>query len=85
MEVAMRDPLLFDIGKQVLQEVAGVAHGQNVVINPNLVQSKLDMAADYPKNLYASMYHDLVAGKKLEVEGIFGYVAKVGQRTGIPT
>ena len=85
MEVAMQDPLLFDIGKRILQEIAAVAHGQNVAINPNLVQSKLDIAIGYPTNLYASMYHDLVAGKKLEVEGIFGYAAKVGQRTGVPT
>ena len=31
------------------------------------------------------MYHDLVAGKKIEVEGIFGYVSKAGQRCAIPT
>mgnify|MGYP006420586305 CR=1 FL=1 len=43
------------------------------------------VAAGYPPNLYASMYHDLTAGKKIEVEGIFGYVAKAGQRLGIPT
>ena len=85
MEVAMQDPLLFDIGKRVLQEIAAVARAKNVAINPNLVQTKLDIAANYPPNLYASMYHDLAAGKKIEVEGIFGYVAKTGQRLGIPT
>ena len=85
MEVAMQDPLLFDIGKRILQEIAAVARAKNVAINPNLVQAKLDIAANYPPNLYASMYHDLAAGKKIEVEGIFGYVAKTGQRLGIPT
>ena len=85
MEVAMQDPLLFDIGKRVLQEIAAVARAKNVAINPNLGQAKLDIAANYPPNLYASMYHDLAAGKKIEVEGIFGYVAKTGQRLGIPT
>ena len=85
MEVAMQDPLLFDIGKRVLQEIAAVARANNVAVNPNLVQAKLDIAANYPPNLYASMYHDLAAGKKIEVEGIFGYVAKTGQRLGIPT
>ena len=85
MEVAMQDPLLFDIGKRVLQEIAAVARAKNVAINPNLVQAKLDIAANYPPNLYASMYHDLAVGKKIEVEGIFGYVAKTGQRLGIPT
>ena len=85
MEVAMQDPLLFDIGKRVLQEIAAVARAKNVAINPNLVQAKLDIAANYPPNLYASMYHDLAESKKIEVEGIFGYVAKTGQRLGIPT
>ena len=85
MEVAMQDPLLFDIGKRVLQEIAVVARAKNVAINPGLVQAKLDIAAGYPPNLYASMYHDLTAGKKIEVEGIFGYVAKAGQRLGIST
>ncbi|MDB3911441.1 2-dehydropantoate 2-reductase [Paracoccaceae bacterium] len=85
MEVAMQDPLLFDIGKRVLQEIAAVARAKNVAINPNLVQAKLDIAANYPPNLYASMYHDLAAGKKIEIEGIFGYVSKTGQRLGIPT
>ena len=85
MEVAMQDPLLFDIGKRVLQEIAAVARAKNVAINPNLVQAKLDIAANYPPNLYASMYHDLAAGKKIEVEGIFGYIAKTGQRLGIST
>ena len=85
MKVAMQDPLLFDIGKRVLQEIAAVARAKNVAINPNLVQAKLDIAANYPPNLYASMYHDLAAGKKIEVEGIFGYVAKTSQRLGIST
>ena len=48
MEVAMQDPLLFDIGKRVLQEIAAVARAKNVAINPNLVQAKLDIAANYP-------------------------------------
>ncbi len=81
----MQDPLLFDICKRVLQEIAAVARAKNVAINPNLEQAKLDIAANYPPNLYASMYHDLTSGKKIEVEGIFGYVAKTGQRLGIST
>ena len=81
----MQDPLLFHIGKRVLREISAVARGQKVAIKSNLVKSKLNIVADYPINLYASMYQDLVAGKKLEVEGIFDYVTKAGKRTGIPT
>ena len=85
METAMQDPLLFDIGKRVLQEIAAVARARKVAIDPALVETKLVLAATYPPNLYASMYHDLMAGKKIEVEGIFGYVSKIGQRCAIPT
>ena len=85
MKTAMQDLLLFDIGKRVLQEIAAVAQARKVTIDPALVETKLALAATYPPNLYASMYHDLVAGKKIEVEGIFGYVSKAGQRCAIPT
>ena len=85
METAIQDPLLFDIGKRVLQEIAAVACACNVAIDPELVEAKLSLAATYPPNLYASMYHDLVAGKKIEVEGIFGFVSKAEQKCGIPT
>jgi 2-dehydropantoate 2-reductase len=85
METAMQDLLLFDIGKRVLQEIAAVARARKVAVDPALVEAKLALAATYPPNLYASMYHDLVARKKIEVEGIFGYVSKAGQRCAVPT
>ena len=66
---------IFSCRLEQAQEIAAVARAKNVAINPGLVQAKLDIAAGYPPNLYASMYHDLTAGKKIEVEGIFGYVA----------
>ncbi|MDG2405680.1 MAG: 2-dehydropantoate 2-reductase [Paracoccaceae bacterium] len=78
METAMQDPLLFDIGKRVLQEIALVAQARAVAIDPALVEAVLALAATYPPRLYASMYHDLVAGKKIEVEGILAMSPRLG-------
>ena len=38
-----------------------------------------------PKGLYASMYHDLIAGKKIELQDIFGYISKEGYENNVPT
>ena len=54
METAMQDPMLFDIGKRVLQEIAAVARARKVAIDPALVETKLALAATYPQNLYVS-------------------------------
>lgn len=85
MKVAMPNLLLLNIAKRALQKITGVTLGQKVAIKPNLVQSKLRVAADCPTNLHESTYHNLVAGKKLEIEGIFCYVTKASHSTGIPT
>jgi len=78
METAMQDLLLFDIGKRVLQEIAAVAQARKVAIDPALVETKLALAATYPPNLYASMYHDLVAGKKLRLKVFLAMFLKPG-------
>jgi len=85
MEDAIQDPLLLDIGTRVLQEIKVVAEANEVAIDKNIVTNKLALAATYPPKLYASMYHDLVAGRKIEVEAIFGYISKTGTACNVPT
>ena len=36
------------------------------------------------KNHYPSMYHDLKAGKKLEIDALNGAVVKLGNEKGVP-
>jgi 2-dehydropantoate 2-reductase len=37
-----------------------------------------------PKEMTASMCHDLVAGKPIEVDGLSGAVARLAQQRGVP-
>ena len=35
--------------------------------------------------MYASMYHDLAKGVRLEVDGLSGRIVREGKRLGVPT
>ena len=82
---AMQYSELFEIGKSVLQEVEAVAKAKKIKINPNLVKDKIALIKNFPNNLYASMYHDLIAGKNIEAEDIFGYLSNEGKNLGVST
>ena len=81
----MKIPELFNIGKLLLKEVQLVAKAKNIPINENIVEDKIKIIRNFPKGLYASMYHDLMAGKKIELQDIFGYISKEGYENNVPT
>ena len=37
-----------------------------------------------PKQMMASMAHDIIAGKPIEVDGLSGAVVRLGAQTGVP-
>ena len=39
----------------------------------------------FPTTLMASMAHDLLAGKPIELDGLSGAVARLGKTRGVPT
>ena len=85
IDEAMKIPELFNIGKLLLKEVQLVAKAKNIPINENIVEDKIKIISNFPKGLYASMYHDLMAGKKIELQDIFGYISKEGYENNVPT
>ena len=85
IDEAMKVTELYKIGKLLLKEVQLVAKAKNISMNENIVEDKIKIISNFPKGLYASMYHDLIAGKKIELEDIFGYVSKEGSLNNIPT
>jgi len=38
-----------------------------------------------PAEMYASMYHDLAAGRRLELKWLSGAVVEMGRALGVPT
>jgi 2-dehydropantoate 2-reductase len=45
----------------------------------------LKLLDGFPTSLMASMAHDLLAGKPIELDGLSGAVARLGKTRGVPT
>jgi 2-dehydropantoate 2-reductase len=45
----------------------------------------LKLIDGFPEGLMASMAHDLLAGKPIELDGLSGAVARLGKQSGVPT
>ena len=58
---------------------------QNIAIDPNVIEDSLKWSKGLPSDLFASMYHDMAAGKRMELEGMSGYVKRLGKELGVST
>jgi 2-dehydropantoate 2-reductase len=72
----------------LMQEVAAVGRARGVALPDGAAEAALQrlrgMRASNPA-MRGSMYFDLVAGKRLEVEAVSGAVVRLGRELGIPT
>ena len=50
-----------------------------------LVERTLTNMAGLPPNLYSSLYDDLIAGRRMEVETLQGELSRRAARVGVPT
>jgi hypothetical protein len=51
----------------------------------DIVEWQLANHRKFPAAMYASMYHDLARGKRLELEGLSGLIVRKGRELGVPT
>lgn len=83
--VVYHDPDLLALARQSIAEVAAVAAAQGVALPATLAQDTVAVLQAFPADLYASMHHDLAAGKPLELDGICGLITRLGRQHGVPT
>ena len=79
------DPDLLGLAKELMAEVRTLAIRKGISIDPNIIDKSVAWSQSLPPDLYASMYHDLVAGKRMEVEGMSGHVIQLGRELGVKT
>lgn len=79
------DPDLIALARQGFREAADVGRALGVRLPEDIVDWQVENHLGFPAGMYASMYHDLVRGKRLEIESLSGLVAREGARLGIPT
>jgi len=79
------DADLLEVAIALMEEVRALALKQNIAIDPNVIKHSLEWSKGLPSDLFASMYHDMAAGKRMELEGMSGYVKRLGKELGVST
>lgn len=79
------DPELMAVARAGFAEAAAVGKAMGVKLPDDIVEWQARNHLGFPAGMYASMYHDLVRGKRLELESLSGLVAREGKKLGLPT
>ena len=79
------DADLLEVAINLMEEVQALALKQNIAIDPNVIEQSVKWSKSLPPDLFASMYHDMAAGKRMELEGMSGFVKRLGKELGVST
>jgi len=69
----------------IVEELAALARASGVALAPDAVATTLANAEKLASHLFSSLHHDLVQGKRLELEALHGHAVRLGDRLGVPT
>lgn len=69
----------------IVEELAAVARAEGVGLDDGTVDSIVKAAEGLAPEALSSLYHDLVQGRRLELEALHGHAVRLGQRLGVPT
>ena len=83
--VVYHDPDLVAIARAGFAEAAAVARALGIPLPDDIVEQQLANHQKFPPQMYASMYHDLVHGRRLELESLSGVIVRGGLAQGVPT
>ncbi len=81
----LEDPEKRDLFRSALEETHAIARARGVTLPDDLVTKRMGFADGLPVEMYSSMYHDLNAGKRLELPWLSGTVVDFGLELGIDT
>ncbi|HEY6057979.1 MAG TPA: 2-dehydropantoate 2-reductase, partial [Candidatus Limnocylindrales bacterium] len=83
--VIRETPLTWDLFCRVVSEVVSVARAAGVRLPDDIVERQLDVVRGLQPTAYSSLYDDMVAGRRMELEGLLGELVRRADREGIPT
>ena len=83
--VLRANPETWRMYRAILEELAAIAARLNVGLAPDIVDTSMKAAEALGPETYSSLHHDLVSGKRLELETLHGHAVRLGARLGVPT
>jgi len=69
----------------IVAELAALGRAAGVALPADVVESTVANAGKMAGHLSSSLHHDLVHGKRLELEALHGHAVRLGERLGVPT
>jgi 2-dehydropantoate 2-reductase len=78
-------PATSQLYRGVMNEVAAVGRARGVAVPEERVAYWLNFSTELNANVYGSMYHDLAAGRRLELDALNGTVVRYGRELVLPT
>jgi 2-dehydropantoate 2-reductase len=80
----LADPATCRLFVGVIEEGAAVARAGGVPFPADAGERYRQVFTAFRPGLYGSMYHDLAAGRRMELEGLNGTVVRLGEARGVP-
>jgi 2-dehydropantoate 2-reductase len=78
-------PASWRMYRSIVAELAALARAAGVALPADAVETTLAGAEKLAPHLYSSLHHDLVNGKRLELDALHGHAVRLGERLGVPT
>jgi 2-dehydropantoate 2-reductase len=83
--VIRETPETWRMYRAIVEELAALGRGAGVPLPDDVVETILAAARALAPQAYSSLHHDLVHGKRLELEALHGHAVRLGERLGVPT
>lgn len=83
--VCYTDPDILALARQGFAEGAAVAKALGIKLQDDIVEWQVENHKKFPPEMFASMYHDLGRGKRMELEHLSGLIVRKGKELGVPT
>jgi 2-dehydropantoate 2-reductase len=68
----------------IVEELAALACAEGVALGSEAVEAVMRQAAAVAPEAYSSLHHDLVQGRRLELEALHGHAVRLAERHGVP-
>ena len=77
-------PETWRLYRVILEELAALAQAAGIALSADAVERVMAIVAGLAPDTTSSLQHDLLAGKRLELEGLHGHAVRLGERLGVP-
>lgn len=74
----------WEMFRSVVEEVYAVARAEGADVDDDFVEERIRFSEQVDGTSYSSLHHDLLSGRRMELEALHGMVLRLSERHGVP-